>query len=54
MIRRGRSGAAYQWWIPLIAGLTCLGSFIAWAVLVVRGRDATQRAMNAMGVDFPW
>ena len=50
----GRSGAAFQWWIPLLAGLTCLGSFIAWAVLVVRGRDATTRAMDEMGVSFPW
>ncbi|GBF94762.1 hypothetical protein Rsub_07645 [Raphidocelis subcapitata] len=50
----GRTNAAYQWWIPVIASLCCLGSFIAWATLVVRGRDATNRALAAVGVSFPW
>lgn len=52
--KNGRPGAAFQWWILAVAALTCLGSFIAWAVLVMRGRDATQAAMDTLGVAFPW
>jgi hypothetical protein len=51
---RGRPGAAFQWWILVLATLTCIGSFIAWAVLVVRGRNATDTAMKILGVHFPW
>lgn len=52
----GKKGAAaaFQWWIPLVASLTCLGSFIAWATYVVRGRNATDAALQIMGVSFPW
>jgi hypothetical protein len=38
----------------VVSLLTCLGSFIAWATLVVRGRDATDTALEIMGVNFPW
>lgn len=46
--------AAFQWWIPVVAALTCLGSFIAWATLVMRGRDATEMMMRELGVKFAW
>jgi len=52
--KKGRAGSAFQWWILVLSALTAIGSFIAWCVLVMGARDATQAALNALKVNFAW
>ncbi|WIA44257.1 hypothetical protein OEZ86_010560 [Tetradesmus obliquus] len=51
--KNGRSGSAFQWWIPLLSALVAVGGFIAWAVFAFRARYSMQAARDAAPKQLP-